>query len=85
MHVRFEVLAVNAIAGRGSRSKLSLPINSAAICCESAALPPLPARRTFPLLWKVFIKNCEASSKESVNSALTTESELTLSELEDYC
>ena len=54
MHVRFEVLAVNAIAGRGSRSKLSLPINSAAICCESAALPPLPAKMTFPFFESIY-------------------------------
>ena len=33
---------VNAIAGKLFRSDLNLPINSAAICCESAALPPFP-------------------------------------------
>ena len=52
MDVMTEVSVVNAIAGILSRSILNRPINSAAICCASAALPPLPNKITFPLFFK---------------------------------
>ena len=37
--------SVSAIAARGRRSRRKRPINSAAMCWASAALPPLPKRR----------------------------------------
>src|SRR5262245_30657613 len=39
------------MAGSGRRSERNRPTNSAARCCASAALPPLPKRRT---LWPAF-------------------------------
>ena len=37
-----EVSTVSAMAGKAARSKRKRLTNSAAMCCESAALPPLP-------------------------------------------
>src|ERR1051325_117486 len=42
MLVIAEVSVVNASAGRGGRSMRKRLTNSAAMCCASAALPPLP-------------------------------------------
>src|SRR5438094_123133 len=47
MAVSAELSVVRAMARSGSRSRWNLPTNSAARCCASAALPPLPKRRSF--------------------------------------
>ena len=78
MHVRLDVLAVSAIAGKGSLSKFKRPMNSAAMCCESAALPPFPARRTLPLFLNVSTKSWDAFSRLFTNEESITDSELTL-------
>ncbi len=44
MAVKFDVSVVSASDGIEGLSKPYLPTNSAAICCASAALPPLPAK-----------------------------------------
>ena len=55
-----DVSVVNEIAGMLERSILNLPINSAAMCCASAALPPLPNKITLPSFFNevmIFYKN----------------------------
>ena len=47
MHVNTLVSVVKAKAFKGGLSKLYLPTSSATKCWESAALPPLPATRSF--------------------------------------
>src|SRR5438034_390809 len=46
MAVRIEVSVVSDRTAYGARSRLKRPTNSAAKCCASAALPPLPATST---------------------------------------
>ena len=54
--VRMDVSVLNAIAGRLFRSHRYLPTSSAAICCESAALPPFPKIITlFPFFKELII------------------------------
>src|ERR1700674_2992360 len=51
MDVTHEVFTDRASAGRAGRSNAKRPTSSAAICCASAALPPLPNRSAlFPCL-----------------------------------
>src|SRR5215472_6586784 len=51
MAVTHDVFTDNAKAGKAGRSNAKRPTNSAAICCASAALPPLPKSSSlFPLL-----------------------------------
>ena len=48
IEVNTEVSVLKAIAEIGFLSSLNLTTNSAAICCESAADPPLPQVKIFP-------------------------------------
>ena len=47
MAVSADVSVVSAIAGSARRSPMKRPTSSAAMCCASAALPPLPKSRSF--------------------------------------
>ena len=50
MAVKIDESVVRASALIGFRLILNLPINSAAMCWQSAALPPFPIKKIVPLL-----------------------------------
>ena len=62
-----EVSVVSAIALSGFLSFLNLPTNSAAICWLSAALPPLPAKKTVLLFFSVLTTNFDEISISFIN------------------
>jgi hypothetical protein len=75
MLVRTEVSVVRAIAGRGGRSMRNRFMNSAAMCCASAALPPLPKRRSFrPALNASAIAVAAAAISADIVSAIFSRS-----------
>ena len=53
--VRIELSVVRAIAGRPRRAVSKRPVSSVAMCWLSAALPPLPAKRSLPPLFSTDI------------------------------
>src|ERR1035438_5953741 len=65
MAVRTEVSVVRAMEGKARRERWKRPTSSAARCCESAALPPLPHHRILFPASKQSVMRSAARSKES--------------------
>src|SRR3954454_25340435 len=71
MAVRIEESVVKAMAGKPRRSLTNRPTNSAARCCASAALPPLPQKSNLPPDWRQLEINDAASTIAAPHSRAT--------------
>src|ERR1035441_123512 len=65
MAVRTEVSVVRAMEGKARRARWKRPTSSAARCCESAALPPLPHHRILFPASRQSVMRAAARSKAS--------------------
>ena len=68
--VRTEEFVVRASAARLGRSLCSRTVSSAAKCCASAALPPLPKKTTLPPRARA---SAERSAKDSMRASNSSE------------
>src|SRR5258706_9475052 len=75
MAVNVDVFAVSARAGKARRSMRQRPTNSAARCCASAALPPLPMisnRFPRPSAWLIIFAARETPQINSASSRMAS-------------
>src|SRR3990167_3854348 len=69
MAVMDEVLVVSATPAIAGRSRAKRPASSAARCCASAALPPLPQKYAVPPFFRQLASACAAFSTSLAHEA----------------